>query len=101
MPVCLDICYFYYFPKCDFWYVDQTHLPFSDFGEKLKEHRIEGAMSVVMCLVGLILGAIAFKSSVAKKWFAVFGMTAMLLSGEAINPFTPQTRKNVLKQCTS
>lgn len=49
-------------------------------GRKLTEHRVEGTISVVTCLVGLIFGAIAYKTGNGRKLFAVVGLVSMFVS---------------------
>ena len=41
---------------------------------------MEGTISVVTCLVGLIFGAIAYKTGNGRKLFAVVGLVSMFVS---------------------
>ena len=66
---------------CDAWHKFIYKL-FSDLAKKLKEHRIEGTASVVMCLLGLIIGVVAFRTGNRWKWLTIVGMVAMLFSSK-------------------
>ena len=66
---------------------------FADLGKRETEHRVEGSISVVLCLLGLIFCFLAFKNDNRGKCFIVVAMAAMLGSCKYNIKSMPRNRK--------